>query len=629
MPRIRLLLVLVAAGALLAAPFAHGATSTIVVSQIYAGGGNAGATYTNDFVELFNRGAAAVNLAGWTIQYASGASTSWQTTPLSGSIGPGRYYLVQLASTAAVGSPLPAADATGTANLATAGGKVALVRDSVALTCGATAGSCSSAPLVEDLVGYGSATDYEGVGPAPALGSTTAALRAGGGCTDTNANANGLHGRYACGAQCSIAFSLLFGRNGAEPNCERSGRRRRAACAVGLARTVERELWERRLWKLSDADLRESHRREHERARLLADRASLCFCTERPPARDRSSGRWSAGLDSGFAGTRPPCRKLVRTERRGRRHVADQHRFRVGRSGRRAGPLHGNAHLHGDRAVIAAAAGIVAATLSVSPVHIRLAGAGNRTITIMNTGGSEARLKRDRRASSSTGAAGRRSRGSAVLRPGGCTCNRGSSRSAPAGRRSSGLVCAPAGALPGDHPALVLFTTRPSRSAGVAIRMRVGVVVFVRVAGRIVHRVELGALRARLRALELVVTNRGNVVESARARILLLRGGRVLARLSSAGRTLLPHSRAVERFRRSRPGSRMGDGPGRCRCHPAPFPHPALKAVRRLGVDSGGLEAVRRSTRRSRSRGRGSRRTALLSGVSTGSARHRRPSRAR
>jgi hypothetical protein len=189
MPRIRVVLVLFAVGALLAAPFAHGATSTVVVNQIYAGGGNAGATYTNDFVELFNRGAAAVNVTGWTVQYASGASTSWQATTLSGSIGPGRSYLVQLASTASVGSPLPAADATGTANLATAGGKIALVRDTIALTCGATAGSCSSIPLVEDLVGYGSATDYEGAGPAPALGSTTAAVRAGGGCTDTNTNA--------------------------------------------------------------------------------------------------------------------------------------------------------------------------------------------------------------------------------------------------------------------------------------------------------------------------------------------------------------------------------------------------------------------------------------------------------
>jgi uncharacterized protein len=189
MPKTRLLLALFAVAALLAAPFAHGATSNVVVSQIFAGGGNAGASYTNDFVELFNRSAAAIELNGWTIQYASAASTSWQTTALAGSIGPGRYYLVHLASTAAVGAPLPTADATGTTNLASAGGKVALVHDTVALTCGASPGSCSSVPLVEDLVGYGSATDYEGVGPAPALGSTTAALRSGAGCGDTNANA--------------------------------------------------------------------------------------------------------------------------------------------------------------------------------------------------------------------------------------------------------------------------------------------------------------------------------------------------------------------------------------------------------------------------------------------------------
>jgi len=190
MPRIRLLLALVVAGALLAVSFAHGATSSVVVSQIFAGGGNAGASYTNDFVELFNRGSAAVDLTGWTIQYASASSTSWQTTAIGGSIGPGRYYLVQLASTASVGSPLPAADATGTTNLASTGGKVALVRDTAALTCGASAGSCSTAALVEDLVGYGSATDYEGVGPAPALSSTIAAVRGGGGCSDTNANAS-------------------------------------------------------------------------------------------------------------------------------------------------------------------------------------------------------------------------------------------------------------------------------------------------------------------------------------------------------------------------------------------------------------------------------------------------------
>ena len=54
-----------------------------------------------------------------------------------------------------------------------------------ALTCGATAGSCSANANVADLIGYGSATDYEGAAAAPALNSTTAALRADNGCKDT------------------------------------------------------------------------------------------------------------------------------------------------------------------------------------------------------------------------------------------------------------------------------------------------------------------------------------------------------------------------------------------------------------------------------------------------------------
>ncbi len=189
MHRINLAAALLVTAILLAAPSALAATSTVVVSQVYAGGGNAGATYQNDFVELFNRGGSAVDLTGWTLQYASSTSTSWSATPLSGSIQPGRHYLVQLASTATVGAALPAPDATGTSNLAASGGKVALVRDATALTCGATAGSCSGSALLEDLIGYGSASDYEGAGAAPALTSTTAAVRQGGGCTDTDANA--------------------------------------------------------------------------------------------------------------------------------------------------------------------------------------------------------------------------------------------------------------------------------------------------------------------------------------------------------------------------------------------------------------------------------------------------------
>jgi hypothetical protein len=190
MSRITALVILLAfvVGGVLAVPAARSASPDVVVSQVYAGGGNTGAPFANDFVELFNRGSTAVDVGGWTIQYASASGAAWQSTTLSGSIAPGRHYLVQLASAAAVGAPLPAPDATGTTNLAVSGGKVAVVRDQTALTCGASSGSCAGVTSIADLVGYGTAVDHEGSAAAPALDNTTAAVRAADGCTDTDAN---------------------------------------------------------------------------------------------------------------------------------------------------------------------------------------------------------------------------------------------------------------------------------------------------------------------------------------------------------------------------------------------------------------------------------------------------------
>jgi hypothetical protein len=186
----RTVLVVVLAALLLLPSAAVASASGVVVSQVYGGGGNSGATFRNDFVELFNGGSASADLSGWSVQYATSAGTSWQTTPLTGSIGPGQYFLVQLASGGTVGAVLPAPDVTGTSNLAATSGKIALVRSTTALTCGATAGSCSTPPGVEDLVGYGDATDFEGSGSAAAPSSTLAAVRGDGGCTDTGDNAS-------------------------------------------------------------------------------------------------------------------------------------------------------------------------------------------------------------------------------------------------------------------------------------------------------------------------------------------------------------------------------------------------------------------------------------------------------
>jgi len=182
------LVAVLVAGGMLAVPAARSASPDVVVSQVFAGGGNSGAPFANDFVELFNRGSTSVDVGGWTIQYASASGSTWQSTALSGSIAPGRHYLVQLASAAAVGAVLPSPDATGTTNLAVSGGKVAVVRDATALTCGASSGSCAGVTSIADLVGYGTASDHEGTAAAPAIDNTTAAVRAADGCTDTDAN---------------------------------------------------------------------------------------------------------------------------------------------------------------------------------------------------------------------------------------------------------------------------------------------------------------------------------------------------------------------------------------------------------------------------------------------------------
>lgn len=188
MSRIRLLVPLLAAALVLVPAGAGSGTSGIAISQVFGGGGNSGAPFANDYVELFNRGSTAVSLSGWSVQYATAAGTSWQATPLTGTIQPGGRYLLALAG-GTVGAALPTPDASGSTNLSATSGKIAVVRDTAALTCGAAAGSCSANAVVEDLVGYGTATDYEGSGPAPTLSSTSAAIRAGGGCTDGDDNA--------------------------------------------------------------------------------------------------------------------------------------------------------------------------------------------------------------------------------------------------------------------------------------------------------------------------------------------------------------------------------------------------------------------------------------------------------
>jgi len=167
---------------MLLVPALH-ANAQVVISQLYGGGGNTGATFTHDFIELFNAGNQPVDVSGWSVQYAGATGTSWQRTNLTGTIQPGQYYLVQQAIGAGGTTPLPTPDATGTIAMSGTAGKVALVSNQTTL-----AGACPVDQTIVDFVGFGSTANcFEGAAT-PAPSNTTAVIRKNDGCTDTQNN---------------------------------------------------------------------------------------------------------------------------------------------------------------------------------------------------------------------------------------------------------------------------------------------------------------------------------------------------------------------------------------------------------------------------------------------------------
>jgi hypothetical protein len=176
----------------------------LVISQVYGGGGNTSATYQNDFVEIFNRGSRTVDFSvtPYSIQYAGAASNfgaaNTRTDITSGTIAPGHFFLVQMASGGAVGAALPTPDLSGgVINLSATAGKVALVFGTTALAANSCPGDDGVSPFnpnvatIVDFLGYGTtATCYEGSGP-PSVSGTNSNARSvirTAPCTDTNVN---------------------------------------------------------------------------------------------------------------------------------------------------------------------------------------------------------------------------------------------------------------------------------------------------------------------------------------------------------------------------------------------------------------------------------------------------------
>lgn len=163
--------VLAVSGVFVTTSTAQAASASVVISEVYGGGGNSGATWTNDFVELYNGSDVTVNVSGWVVRYYSAAGSTGGTATLAGWVAPKHTYLVQMAKGTGGTTALPTPDAIGTAAMSGTDGRVDL-------TTGTT---------VIDRVGYGTAAIAEGY-PALALSNTISATR-NAPCADTDSNA--------------------------------------------------------------------------------------------------------------------------------------------------------------------------------------------------------------------------------------------------------------------------------------------------------------------------------------------------------------------------------------------------------------------------------------------------------
>src|SRR5436190_21472202 len=57
-------------------------SADVVLAEIYGGGGNATAVYTNDYIVLFNRRNSSVTVSNWSVQYEAATGSSWQVSTL-------------------------------------------------------------------------------------------------------------------------------------------------------------------------------------------------------------------------------------------------------------------------------------------------------------------------------------------------------------------------------------------------------------------------------------------------------------------------------------------------------------------------------------------------------------------
>ncbi|MFF2632028.1 ExeM/NucH family extracellular endonuclease [Microbacterium sp. NPDC058021] len=190
-----------------AATAAVSVDAPVVISEVYGGGGNAGGAFNRDFIELANVSDAAVDLSGYSVQYASATGGNWQLTPLTGITLPaGAQLLIGAAPGADATQPAITPDVDGGLALSGSQGKVALVSTQTPLS---GFSGLVGLPEVVDFVGWGAANHFAGAAPAPATTNPQSISRnAEFGNTADNA------------ADFALATPTPVGRGGTEPEPE-------------------------------------------------------------------------------------------------------------------------------------------------------------------------------------------------------------------------------------------------------------------------------------------------------------------------------------------------------------------------------------------------------------------------
>lgn len=149
------------------------AVPDIIITEVYGGGGNSGATLINDFIELFNTTTMPVDISGWSIQYYSATGTGTPSAanlfvlPSGSIVKPKAHFLIQAAAGSGGSVSLPAPDAVSTIALGGSSGKVILYTADAAQSITNDIASITGNVNFKDYLPYGTAA-------VPVWGSATA-----------------------------------------------------------------------------------------------------------------------------------------------------------------------------------------------------------------------------------------------------------------------------------------------------------------------------------------------------------------------------------------------------------------------------------------------------------------------